>query len=644
MKAYDVTPEAFAQLIDRVNALYQAADIRFLFDPLFDWAPMANTLINTDGDGQVGACNAIAANIPGKLVCFLRWGGSAWRTGNGNAYPPAGIAPEPKNMPGRVQNYVMLPNQIAPNFGLLNQGNGSFVAHELGHYLGLYHTFPGWDGYNPVYSSAGPSDPLPAKEKIDQALLDYVAANGGAIDALNGDGLSDTPPDPSPIWYAAHGLDLCTNRSTVVSGTAGGKKLSLTLAPEPNNIMSYFGGCPSSNGPNTAMHFSAQQIAKMKTTLKHVTRKTLIESPTFGARSLQLGSAVALGAGELMVLAQDTSGRAWFTHWRQGGNENRWDRWRPILTSTGQPNGQLAAVSRASGKLDIFSTGTDGKTYTAAWESARANGQWRGWWNILGGAIPPGGSVSAVSRRTDHLDVFLVSNDGGIYTASWNPGMANQQWQGWSRIGALKAKPGTRVAAVSRGPDKLDIFVAGEDGKTYTAAWDKAQANGQWRGWWNILGGAVPSGGTVSVIARRPEQLDIFLVSNDGGVYTASWNRNVANQQWQGWWRIGGAVATPGAPVSVVSRSPDKLDIFVAGKDGKTYTAAWDANQANGQWRGWWNILSGFLPAGSAIAAVARDPGKLSLFITSNDGAIYTAAWDRDVANQQWQGWWKIGG
>jgi hypothetical protein len=39
----------------------------------------------------------------------------------------------------------------------------------------------------------------------------------------------------------------------------------------------------------------------------------------------------------------------------------------------------------------------------------------------------------------------------------------------------------------------------------------------------------------------------------------------------------------PGSPVGVVARAPDELDIFVAGNDGKTYTAAWDAHAANGR-------------------------------------------------------------
>jgi hypothetical protein len=105
---------------------------------------------------------------------------------------------------------------------------------------------------------------------------------------------------------------------------------------------------------------------------------------------------------------------------------------------------------------------------------------------------------------------------------------------------------------VARDPNKLDVFVAGTDGKTYTAAWDAAVAGG-WRGWWNILSGSIPQGGTVSAVSRAPGKLDVFLTSTDGGVYTAAWDAAVAGG-WRGWWRIGSLQGTPGAPVVALSR------------------------------------------------------------------------------------------
>ena len=83
---------------------------------------------------------------------------------------------------------------------------------------------------------------------------------------------------------------------------------------------------------------------------------------------------------------------------------------------------------------------------------------------------------------------------------------------------------------------------------------------------------------------------------------------------------------------------------FSLARTGGVYTAAWERSVASGQWRGWWwNILTGAIQPGWPVAAVSRDPGKLDIFIVSTDGGIYTAAWDRNVANGAWRGWWRIG-
>src|SRR5262249_19802122 len=145
--------------------------------------------------------------IPGKVLCLLRWGSDPFSpTGNGNAYPPPGACPLPLNMNDVEQNYVALPNRIGPGASFLDLGSGSFFAHEVGHYLGLYHTFPGWsDLFGPVYSGQTPANAAAA----DQTVINYIMANGGTVDALDGDRMSDTAPDPSPILFRAHAQDIC---------------------------------------------------------------------------------------------------------------------------------------------------------------------------------------------------------------------------------------------------------------------------------------------------------------------------------------------------------------------------------------------------------------------------------------------------
>jgi Polyglycine hydrolase-like, structural repeat len=278
--AFAVTPEEFAQLVERVNLSFEGTDIRVVFDPETDWWPVANTTLNSDAPSMRQLANEIAAAIPGKIVCFLRWGSDKnGPTGNGNAYPPPGAGPKPPHVDDVEQNYVALPNRIAPGFGLLNQGNGSFVAHELGHYLGLYHTFPGWtDRRGPVYGQIAGSE-TPSADDADQAVIDYVAAGDGTTNVLDGDGLSDTPPDPSPVLYQAHGQDVCVQGKITVSGTMKGAKVKFSFAPDPENVMSYFGGCAPTGSPPSPRRFSPQQIQTMNKTLDHSARRHLLEVP-----------------------------------------------------------------------------------------------------------------------------------------------------------------------------------------------------------------------------------------------------------------------------------------------------------------------------------------------------------------------------
>jgi len=301
-------------------------------------------------------------------------------------------------------------------------------------------------------------------------------------------------------------------------------------------------------------------------------------------------AAVAAGANSLDVVVADTAGRVMAAAWDQQVHGGRWRGWWPLLSGQTKPGAAMTVVARDRNKLDAFGVGTDGRIYTAASDSGVDNGLWRGWWPIVNGAAPLGAPVAAVARDPNKLDVFVVGTDGGIYTAAWDQHVAQGKWRGWWRIVQGVAVPGSLVSVVARDPNKLDVFVTGTDGGIYTAAWDQNVAQGQWRGWWRIVQGAAALGSPVSVVARDPNKLDVFVVGTDGGVYTAAWDQNVAQGQWRGWWRILGLTAKPGAPISAVARDPNKLDVFVAGTDGQIYTAAWDQHVADGKWRGWWRV------------------------------------------------------
>ncbi|MFN0102286.1 MAG: LamG-like jellyroll fold domain-containing protein [Bryobacteraceae bacterium] len=363
-------------------------------------------------------------------------------------------------------------------------------------------------------------------------------------------------------------------------------------------------------------------------------------TPSFGPASLRPRSVVTRKANQLDVVATDVFGNVWANRWIANAFAQSWDRWRSVLPPYGTNHTPVEVVSRHPDKLDIFLTGFDRNPYTGAWEDGHESRQWMGFWKIQSLLVPDDAPVTAVARDPGKLDIFATGSDGGVYTAAWDANLADQGWQGWRRIGDLTVKPGSPVSAVSRDSNKLDIFVAGNDGKVYTAAWDAHAANQQWMGWWTILDAQVPAGAHVTAVSRHPNKLDVFVVASNQGAFTAAWELGVNGSQWMGWWRIGDEVFQPGIPITPVSRHPDNLDLFVAGNDGRVWTAAWAHNS---QWAGWWTILDGRIAAGSAVAAVAMNPGKLDIFAVDPEGRMHTAAWDQNVTDSPWRGWWRIG-
>ena len=314
------------------------------------------------------------------------------------------------------------------------------------------------------------------------------------------------------------------------------------------------------------------------------------------------------------------------------------------LGSTGLAKSRVTAVSRQPGQLDLFVVGSDGVVYTAWWSDGQAWSGAVGGWRPIGGFFPPDAPIAAVARTPENLDLFVVGNDGIVYTSWW---VAGADWSGvnnnWRPIGGY-FPIGVPLSAVARTPENLDLFVTGNDGIVYTSWW---VAGADWSGAsnnWRPIGGYFPPGSAVSALARKPDQLDLFVVGNDGVVYTSWWS----GADWSGVknnWRPIGGYFPVGARIAAVARTPENLDLFIVGNDGIVYTSWW---VAGADWSGVnnnWRPIGGYFPIGVPLSAVARTPENLDLFVTGNDGIVYTSWW---VAGADWSGasnnWRPIGG
>ena len=258
---------------------------------------------------------------------------------------------------------------------------------------------------------------------------------------------------------------------------------------------------------------------------------------------------------------------------------------------------------------------------------------------------PPGAGMAVVARRPDHLDVFWAADDGAIWSTWWNARLNGGRWNAPFPITAPNvAPPGSAVAAVARQPDHLDVFWADNAGAVGTNWWDGKLPNGNWNqhGAFRITGvNVVPPGGGVAVVARRPNQLDVFWADNAGAIGTNWWNGDVANGGWEhGAFRITNTgVVPPGASVAAIARFPDHMDVFWLDDAGAVGTNWWDGKLPNGNWNqhGAFRITdANVAPPGGGVAAVARMLEHLDVFWLDNGGAVGTQWWDGNLPNGNW--------
>jgi hypothetical protein len=192
-----------------------------------------------------------------------------------------------------------------------------------------------------------------------------------------------------------------------------------------------------------------------------------------------------------------------------------------------------------------------------------------------------------------------------------------------------------RLAAVSRAPGNLDLFVVGFDDRIWTTFWN---AEHGWNTDWFPLPGQARFDHVkqqVVAVSRTPGNLDLFVIGNDNRVWTTFWPA-----QQQGW--NADFFPLPGQAVfdhqvqrlAAVSRAPGNLDLFVVGFDDRIWTTFWSAGHG---WNADWFPLPGqarFDHVKQQVVAVSRTPGNLDLFVIGNDNRVWTTFWPA-----QQQGW-----
>ena len=298
--------------------------------------------------------------------------------------------------------------------------------------------------------------------------------------------------------------------------------------------------------------------------------------------------------------------------------------------NTLRPATEPTSLARLDGQVDVFWVGVEG----AIWWRTRPRGleEWSPVQQITPAGVADASSrIRAVSRHVDHLDVFWANSGGSLYSA-WMD--ANVDEGSWELHLFEVAGPGSvelpwSVFALAPNPECLHVFwIEQASHNLWTRVWRLIRRVADWRPAQSLFAATeIRPDSPITGVCVDIDVLDLFWIDHAGGV------RNAKLTPTSAWRQVStlAASAARGTDLSLSLFSDTELHLFFIDAGGVVRSPLYALAGTEWAFSSWQSIPTSLAAPGIpnyAIATADQAFGHTDVAFVQNDLSLGYASRD----------------
>lgn len=257
------------------------------------------------------------------------------------------------------------------------------------------------------------------------------------------------------------------------------------------------------------------------------------------------------------------------------------------------------------------------------------------------------GGLAAVSWGPNRLDVFTMGDDFSVWHKYWTPTTGWSFNNSWESIGHPLNTHLLDVSAVSWGQNRLDVFSISQinsisEYEVWHRYWTPTSGWGPAGGWEDI--GTIYDNPTVRAISWGPGRIDLFgtTIYHNAFTYHKSWDNSTGwSPSVTGWESFGHFSGTTPTVLSAAPWGVGSMDVFMTDDAGTTFHR-YNSQGVWGPSTGWDN----FGGAAQRVQVVSQYPNRMDVFTRGlgTDTNVYHKVWSSGAWSPAGTTWESLGG